>query len=80
MKNFRNEVQQRGEEGGNFVWILAIVWAMTLYFPDPIPLIDEIGIPLILLSSPKGRSAFLTVIVGVIVLMFIGLVPLGILA
>lgn len=78
--NIKNEVQNKGREGGGFVWVLAIIWLITLYVPDPIPFIDEIGIPLVLLSSPKGRSAFIGVIIFALILSFFGLIPLGALA
>ena len=48
-----------------------------MYLPDPLPLVDEIGIPLVLLKSKGGSKVFIAVLAVVVALMFIGIPPIG---
>ena len=56
---------------------LVILWLITMYFPDPIPFIDEIGIPVILMTSSEGRKRFILAILLIGALMLIGIPPVG---
>ena len=68
---------QLAKSNQGWIWLLGAIWVATMYLPDPLPLVDEIGIPLVLLKSKGGSKVFIAVLAVVVALMFIGIPPIG---
>ena len=77
-RNNRNNINnQLANSNQGWIWLLGAIWVATMYLPDPLPLVDEIGIPLILLKSKGGGKIFIVVLAVVVALTFMGFPPIG---